>query len=142
MCDIVFLEKDLIYIIHENTLIEFGGEQGNYDYTEDRIESILAQQYSYFGQDKYPSVFKKAAMLLYFLTKGHCFVDGNKRLGIMSAMVFLDLNHYEPTFTNEDGYNVVMGISKSNFSGCFRDKYIECLAFWIEKNSVKKQAPF
>ncbi|OLN32615.1 Doc protein [Desulfosporosinus metallidurans] len=43
-----------------------------------KLKSILDQQYPHFGFDKYPTPFNKAAMLWYFLTKNHCFVDINE----------------------------------------------------------------
>ncbi|WP_431984734.1 type II toxin-antitoxin system death-on-curing family toxin [Streptomyces qinglanensis] len=50
---------------------------------------------SAFGQDAYPDVFEKAAALLHSVAGNHSLIDGNKRTGWATAVVFLDLNGYE-----------------------------------------------
>jgi len=47
---------------------------------------------SFDGQDLYPSLEEKAAHLLYFLTKNHPFVDGNKRIAAALFLWFLEKN--------------------------------------------------
>jgi death-on-curing protein len=37
-------------------------------------------------------LFDKAAAYLFHLCQNHCFIDGNKRIGLAAALVFLDLN--------------------------------------------------
>jgi len=44
---------------------------------------------SFGGKDLYPTVEEKAAHLLYFVVKNHCFTDGNKRSGAFSFVWFL-----------------------------------------------------
>ena len=84
--------------IHKYGIDNFQGLDGLRDDSFAKVESILAQQYPSFAVDRYPGLFEKAAMLLYFLAKGHCFPDGNKRVAIMAAIVFLDINGYETIF--------------------------------------------
>ncbi len=115
----------------------FGGDFGSYEYTTDRIESTLAQQYAVFGCDKYPSVFDKAAMLMYFFVKGHCFVDGNKRVGVQSAIVFLDVNGYEDNLDDEEGYEKTLEVAKILLSEMDRDAYIKDLAIWLSERFNK-----
>ena len=74
-----------------------------------KLESIVSQQYAFFGIEQYQSLFEKAAMLLYFIAKGHCFPDGNKRVAILAAIVLLDINGYETIFT--DGSGIVFNMS-------------------------------
>ena len=47
---------------------------------------------SFSGQDVYPSLEEKAAHLLYFITKNHSFLDGNKRIAAALFLYFLDKN--------------------------------------------------
>ena len=57
------------------------------------FKSSLAVIYQTFeGKDLYPSVEEKAAQLLYFVTKNHSFVDGNKRIAAMLFICFLQKN--------------------------------------------------
>jgi len=47
---------------------------------------------SFAGHDLYPSLEEKAAHLLYFVTKNHSFLDGNKRIAATMFLYFLDKN--------------------------------------------------
>lgn len=47
---------------------------------------------SFAGQDLYPTIEEKAAHLLYFVTKNHSFLDGNKRIAATMFLYFLDRN--------------------------------------------------
>jgi len=128
-----YLSREHIELIHDQAIKKFGGDAGYYDYTIDRIESILGQQYPHFGYDKYPTIFHKAAMLMYFFTNDHCFVDGNKRVGIQSAIVFLDVNGYEDNLDDEEGYNKTVEVATIKLSEMERDSYIESLATWLSE---------
>lgn len=60
---------------------------------DDSFDSSINQIYQTFGgQECYPSLEEKAAMLLYFLVKNHSFTDGNKRIGAACFLYFLDKN--------------------------------------------------
>jgi prophage maintenance system killer protein len=54
--------------------------------------SVAAIYQSAGGKDAYPSVEEKAAHLLYFVTKNHSFVDGNKRIAATLFVYFLNQN--------------------------------------------------
>jgi death-on-curing protein len=59
------------------------------------LQSAVARpRASVFGEDAYPTLFEKAAALLHSTSSNHSFVDGNKRTGWASAIVFLDINGY------------------------------------------------
>lgn len=47
---------------------------------------------SFDGRELYPTLEEKAANLLYFITKNHSFVDGNKRIAATIFLYFLDKN--------------------------------------------------
>lgn len=129
------LTKDQIYLIHEHVIKRHGGLGNFFDNTDDKIESILAQQYPFFGRDKYPSVFQKAAMLWYFFIKDHCFVDGNKRLGWNSCVILLSINGccggWEDVRNDDIIIAKCLEISSSKVEESFRDRYIDLLARWL-----------
>ena len=54
--------------------------------------SIGAIYQSAGGQDAYPTIEEKAAHLLYFVTKNHNFIDGNKRIAAILFVYFLERN--------------------------------------------------
>jgi prophage maintenance system killer protein len=60
---------------------------------DESFKSSIASIYqSVGGKDAYPSVEEKAAHLLYFITKNHSFVDGNKRIAATIFVYFLNQN--------------------------------------------------
>lgn len=57
------------------------------------LESALESAYATFGGvELYPSVEEKAARLGHSLIANHAFVDGNKRIGMLVMMTFLEVN--------------------------------------------------
>lgn len=56
------------------------------------LESALQRPRSYFGQELYPTLPRKAAVLFYSLIKNHPFPNGNKRIATSALLVFLHVN--------------------------------------------------
>ena len=60
---------------------------------DDSFKGSIGNIYqSFAGEEIYPSLEEKAANLLYFVTKNHSFVDGNKRIAATMFLYFLDKN--------------------------------------------------
>jgi death on curing protein len=64
-----------------------------------------------FGQEAYPTLPLKAAALLHSLARNHPLVDGNKRLGWLATVVFLDLNASEPDLSDDAAFELVMDVA-------------------------------
>ena len=72
---------------------KFGGSTLFGNEKDDSFKSSIGQIYQTFGgEDLYPSVEEKAAMLLYLVTKNHSFSDGNKRIAATLFLWFLNNN--------------------------------------------------
>ena len=81
---------------------KFGGSQWFANEKDDSFKSSIGQIYQTFGgEELYPSVEEKAAMLLYLVVKNHSFSDGNKRIAAMLFLWFLNNNH---VLYAEDGH--------------------------------------
>lgn len=81
---------------------KFGGSQWFANEKDDSFKSSIGQIYQTFGgEELYPSVEEKAAMLLYLVVKNHSFNDGNKRIAAMLFLWFLNNNH---VLYAEDGH--------------------------------------
>lgn len=60
---------------------------------DDSFRGSIGNIYQSFGGvDLYPTLEEKAAHLLYFVTKNHSFLDGNKRIAVIMFLYFLDKN--------------------------------------------------
>lgn len=72
---------------------KFGGSGLFANEKDDSFKSSIGQIYQTFGgQDLYPTVKEKAAMLLYLVTKNHSFSDGNKRIAATLFLWFMNEN--------------------------------------------------
>lgn len=81
---------------------KFGGSQWFAKEKDDSFKSSIGQIYQTFGgEELYPSVEEKAAMLLYLVVKNHSFSDGNKRIAAMLFLWFLNNNR---VLYAEDGH--------------------------------------
>ena len=73
--------------------VKFGGSRWFANEKDDSFRSSIGQIYQTFGgDDLYPSVEEKAAMLLYLVVKNHSFIDGNKRIAAMLFLWFMEKN--------------------------------------------------
>ena len=73
--------------------MNFGRSQWFANEKDDSFNSSIGQIYQTFGgEDLYPSVEEKAAMLLYLVVKNHSFSDGNKRIAAMLFLWFMEKN--------------------------------------------------
>ena len=60
---------------------------------DDSFKGSIGNIYqSFAGQELYSTLEEKAAHLLYFITKNHSFLDGNKRIAATMFLYFLDKN--------------------------------------------------
>lgn len=85
--------------INRRMIVKFGGiffvgddnlaNPGSLDYLLDEVQGSL------FGQELYPNIIDKAALLAWRIITGHIFHDGNKRTGMEASRLFLELNGYE-----------------------------------------------
>jgi len=93
---------------------KFGGSALFANEKDDSFRSSIGQIYQTFGgEELYPSVEEKAAMLLYLVTKNHSFSDGNKRIAAMLFLWFLSNNKilYTPEGRKRIGDNTLVALT-------------------------------
>lgn len=106
------LTVEQIISLHSQMIAATGGLDGIRD--RGLVESSLASAFeSYFGVEKYPSLEEKAARLCYSLTKNHAFLDGNKRIGIFTMLVFLEVNDLVLDCTDQELVRLGLGVASS-----------------------------
>lgn len=86
-----FVTVDDVVELHAVQLTRYGGAAGLRDRA--LLESAVAQPMASFGGAwLHPDLWTMAAAYLFHLVQNHPFVDGNKRTGLLTALVFLALN--------------------------------------------------
>lgn len=87
----VFLTLAEVVEIHSDQIRRYGGQDGLRD--KGLLESALAQPEASFGGEwLHHDLYAMAAAYAYYLCQNHCFIDGNKRVALACALVFLELN--------------------------------------------------
>lgn len=124
-----YLTLEQIIIIHEDQIVRYGGSSGLRDVS--LLESaVFRSQSSFGGEDLYPTIFDKASALMHSLILNHPFIDGNKRTGITSMLVFLELNRYRLQATQKALVDTTLRVESKEMN-------IEKLTAWLKKYSKK-----
>ncbi|MBW3084952.1 Toxin Doc [Austwickia sp. TVS 96-490-7B] len=80
-----------------------------------------------WGKEAYPTLGDKAAALLESLVRSHPLVDGDKRLGWLATVVFLDLNGTWIDAPDDDAYDLVIAVASGTIE---REQIAATLARW------------
>ena len=96
----------------QNILIQqTGGSKGIRD--EGLLESALNTPFQTFDKEElYKTIPAKAAKLCYFIINNHPFVDGNKRIGILTMLVFLEMNSINIKCTDSELIELGLGLAE------------------------------
>jgi len=104
--DCIHLSVANVREIHEAVIAEFGGAEGLRD--EGLLESaVAAPRATIGGESPFRDLVEIAAAYLFYLCRNHPFLDGNKRVAMTAAIVFLRLNVRE-TASDGDGWEQLM----------------------------------
>jgi death-on-curing protein len=107
--EITFLTLEEVLIIHADQIDRYGGSSGIRDIH--LLESALAVvQAGFAGVQIHQDLFEMAGAYLFHIVKNHPFIDGNKRTGLATALVFLDLNGYDLDMEDDLLYQLVLEV--------------------------------
>ena len=107
-----FLAIEDVLEIHAMQLARYGGGDGLRD--QGLLESALAQPQATFGGELvHDGLFAMAAAYLFHIVSNHPFIDGNKRTGLLSALVFLDINGIAIERESETLHDMTMAVAES-----------------------------
>ena len=127
---IKYLSIEQILAIHEELIKSYGGSHGVRD--RGLLESaVFRPQTTVFGEEAYPTVFEKCAVLGYSLIQNHSFLDGNKRTGFAVMHLMLLINGYDLTSDTKEEIYMTENIA----SGKMRETEI---TKWLKQYSKKK----
>lgn len=109
------LTKKQVILLHRDIIAQSGGSPEIRD--EGLLDSALNAPFQTFaGTELYPTIIEKASRLGYSLIKNHAFVDGNKRIGAHTMLVFLTLNGIEIEYEDNDFIHLVLGVASGEIS--------------------------
>lgn len=111
----VYLTPEEVTALHDRALGRHGGTPGLRD--PGALASALAQPaMEAFGVELYPSLSEKAAAYVFFLSRNHAFVDGNRRTAYSTTFVFLLLNGAELTGSDDAVFDLVLRTAQGQLS--------------------------
>ena len=107
----LFLTLEEVLTIQRDQIARYGGQSGLRD--GNLLDSALAMPAQSFGGEfLHGDLFDMAAAYLYHLVQNHPFVDGNKRVGVAAALVFLDLNGVDVNAPDDEIEELVLGVAR------------------------------
>jgi len=105
-----FLTFAEVIEIHDYQIENFGGASGLRDI--ELLKSAIGMPSATFGGTfLHPTIYEMASAYLFHLVENHPFVDGNKRVGAMAALVFLDLNGFDFDASDEEFTAMVLRVA-------------------------------
>lgn len=115
MAALTFLSVANIITIHGRLIEEFGGDEGLRD--RGLLESAAAMPQAMFsGQYLHSTLAEMAAAYHFHLCSNHPFIDGNKRVAVASAELFLVLNGFELKATDNELENITLELASGKLS--------------------------
>ena len=99
------------------------------------LEAAAARpEASAFGEDAYPTLTEKAAVLLHGITRNHPFADGNKRTATVAALFMLAVNGQQVTWSAEAALEWIVAVAEGK-------QTVEAFVGWLAAVTVDAGAP-
>ena len=114
-------ERDAL-VLHDRLLALHGGAAGLRDLAV--LESALARPRQHFAYAESPDIVAMAAAYTAGIVCNHPFVDGNKRTGFVVGILFLELNGYLFTASQEDAAKAVLELAAGNLDEAGYDAFL------------------
>ena len=122
-------DKDKVLLLQQLIIESSGGTNGVRDFA--LLDSALNACFQTFdGKELYPTKEEKGARLGFTLVSNHAFVDGNKRIGLLVMLSFLEVNGIKLKYTDDELVELGLGLASGNI------KYENLLNWIIEHKSI------
>ena len=121
----VWVSEEDCLSFHDKLLARFGGASGVRD--RGLLASALARPQHLFAYEL-PTMCDMAAAYAHGIVKNHPFVDGNKRSGLLAAMLFLEANGIRFSATEEDAVVQTLALAAGAITA-------EDFAAWLKRVS-------
>ena len=118
--------EEVIYIYTE-IIHRTGGQAGIAD--EELLQNILTKPLTSFeGEELYPDLFAKTAVLMYGMITGRPFIGGNDRAAAICALFLLRINGYHVAVTQDNLLDLIKGINDGRYK-------VDHLAAWFHRHA-------
>ena len=110
----VWIDERDASALHDRLLALHGGAAGLRD--DALLKSALARPQQHYAYGGSPDVVDLAAIYTAGIVQNHPFIDGNKRTGFVVGILFLELNGYRFTASEEDAAQAVLGLAAADLN--------------------------
>ena len=106
-----FLTLTEVLLLLQDQISRYGGLFGVRDLGL-LSSAIAVPSASFQGKPLHSDLYEMAAAYAFHICQNHPFIDGNKRVGLASALVFLDLNSVQLSDPDGTLYQLMMGVAQ------------------------------
>jgi death-on-curing protein len=124
----VWVELREVLATHDRLLVLHGGASGLRD--SKLLESALARPQQLFAYGDNSGIVDMAAAYTGGIVRNHPFVDGNKRAGFVVGVLFLEMNGFEFTASEEEATQAILGLAAGKLSEA-------ALVAWFKQNAKR-----
>jgi len=119
--------SEVVLLVHKMLLSEHGGALGIRD--KALLDSALNRPRQLYSYDSNASIFDLAAAYCYGLSRNHPFIDGNKRIALTIAALFLEINGYSLNASEPEAVLIIQKLA----AGQIQEKD---LSDWFKNSSL------
>lgn len=124
----ISISMDNVVLFHQKIIKTSGGSDGIRDKT--LIDAALNRGLSTFdGKYLYNTDIEKISAITHSLISNHPFVDGNKRIGISTMLILLNLNNIKVEYKQSELVDLGLGIASGKY------KY-ETIVSWLNNHVI------
>ena len=127
-------DEEKVLLLYKLVIKETGGLYGIRD--RGLLDSSLNSAFQTFDvHDLYPTIQEKAAKLGYSFISNHAFVDGNKRIGVLVMLSFLEVNNVQLQYTDDELIDLGLSVARG-------EKDCTGVLSWIKKHEIIAENTF
>lgn len=130
MIEPMWLDSHEICAIHGEILAESGGASGVLN--KGAVDSTINKPKNLYHYGDEVTLYELAASYGYGFVKNHCFVDGNKRVALITVYTFLAINGIELIASEVDAASFFLELAASLET---QEESMQKLTNWLQNNS-------
>jgi len=110
-----FLTLSEVLLIYEDQIRRYGGTYGVRNLAL-LSSAVYVPQATFEREYLHKTIPEMAAAYAYHICENHALVDGNKRVALATALVFLDINGYDFACSEEEIYQIMMAVASNKMN--------------------------